>query len=360
MSENRRSQDKTVRSEGKMIGLPSGYAKFFSDLKERIRTAQVRASLSANRELILLYWEIGRRILEHQKEEGWGAKVIDRLARDLRSEFPEMKGFSPRNLKYMRAFAETYPDKQIVQELLAQITWYHNLTLLERVKDPVEREWYIRQTVEHGWSRNVLALQIESDFYRRQGKAITNFERTLPSPQSDLAQQTLKDPYIFDFLTIGNEAQERFLEKELIHHLTRFLLELGAGFAFIGRQYHLEISGEDFFIDLLFYHTKLHCYVAVELKAGGFKPEYAGKVNFYLSALDDRVKAPEDNPSIGLILCATKNRILAEYALRDIRKPIGVANWQTKLVKSLPKKLKGSLPSIEELETELSKIEKAS
>lgn len=348
------SKDKESAVSHLSAGLPSGYAEFLSDLKDRIRTAQIKAALSVNRELILLYWEIGRLILERQEKEGWGAKVIERLARDLKAEFPDMKGFSPRNLKYMRAFAEAYPDKQIVQQVAAQIPWFHHCILLDKIKDPNEREWYICQTIEHGWSRNILALQIESDLYHRQGKAVTNFSRTLPPPQSDLAQQTLKDPYIFDFLTMGSEARERSVEKEMVEHITRFLLELGSGFAFVGRQYHLEVSEEDFFIDLLFYHTKLHCYVAVELKAGGFKPEYVGKVNFYLSALDDIVKLPEDNPSIGLILCATKDRILAEYALRDIRKPIGVANWKTKLVKALPKNLKGSLPSIEEIEAELS------
>jgi predicted nuclease of restriction endonuclease-like (RecB) superfamily len=333
----------------------AGYAELLRSLKERIRSAQVKAALSVNRELILLYWQIGREILSRQTSENWGAKVIDRLAADLKNEFTEMKGFSTRNLKYMRAFAEAYPDEQFVQQVVAQIPWGHNVRILDYVKQPSEREWYIRKTIGNGWSRNVLVLQIESDVYNRQGKAVSNFKKTLPPQQSDLAQQMLKDPYVFDFLTMGKEAHERAVEKELVNHITKFLLELGAGFAFVGKQFHLEVSGHDFYIDLLFYHTRLHCYVVVELKSDVFKPEFAGQINFYLSALDDLVKAPEDNPSIGIILCATKDRILAEYALRDIKKPIGVAEWKTKLTRSLPKKLKGNLPTIEEIEAELGK-----
>lgn len=332
-----------------------GYAELLSSLKEQIRAAQIKAALSVNRELVLLYWHIGREILGRQASEHWGTKVIDRLAKDLRVEFPDMQGFSPRNLKYMRALAEAYSDKLFVQQLVAQIPWGHNVRILDHVKDPTERAWYIRQTVENGWSRNILILQIESDLYRRQGKAVTNYGKVLPSPQSDLAHQTLKDPYIFDFLTIDRDAHERAIEKELVNHIRKFLLELGAGFAFVGKQFPLEVSGQDFYIDLLFYHTRLHCYVVVELKTGEFKPEYAGQINFYLSALDDLVKTAEDNPSIGIILCATKDRILAEYALRDMKKPIGVAEWKTKITRALPKKLKGSLPTIEEIEAEFGK-----
>lgn len=337
----------------------TGYTELLNTLKERIRKAQVRAALSVNRELIFLYWQIGREILKRQTSERWGTKVIDRLSIDLRKAFPDMQGFSPRNLKYMRAFAEAYPDKQFVQQLVAQIPWGHNVRILDYVKNSPEREWYIRQTIENGWSRNILVLQIENNLYHRQGKAISNFRKTLPSPQSDLAHQTLKDPYIFDFLTLDKEAHERAIEKELVNHITKFLLELGAGFAFVGKQFHLEISEQDFYIDLLFYHTRLHCYVAVELKTGEFKPEYAGQINFYLSALDGIVKATEDNPSIGIILCATKDRILAEYALRDMKKPIGVAEWKTKITRSLPAKLRKNLPTIEEIETELMKEEDA-
>ncbi len=339
----------------KSSALPDAYAKLLNDLKTRIRQSQVKAVLSVNRELVMLYWQIGLEILERQATEHWGTKVIDRLAKDLRVEFPDMQGFSPRNLKYMRALAEAYTDMLFVQQAVAQIPWGHNVRILDHVKDPSERAWYIRQTIENGWSRNVLVLQIENNLYHRQGKAVSNFRKTLPSPQSDLAHQTLKDPYIFDFLTIDKEAHERDLEKELVNHITKFLLELGAGFAFVGKQFHLEVSGQDFYIDLLFYHTRLHCYIVVELKAGEFKPEYTGQINFYLSALDDLVKGPEDNPSIGIILCATKDRILAEYALRDVKKPIGVAEWKTKITRALPKKLKGSLPTIEEIEAELGK-----
>lgn len=336
----------------------TAYADLLHTLKERIRQAQVKAALSVNRELVLLYWQIGREILARQANESWGAKIIDRLAADLSREFPDMKGFSTRNLKYMRAFAEAYPDNQFVQQAVAQIPWGHNVRILDYVKDTKEREWYIHQTIQNGWSRNILTLQIESGLYQRQGKAVSNYKHTLPSPQSDLAQQVLKDPYIFDFLTINKEAHEQAIEKELVNHITKFLLELGAGFAFVGKQFHLEVSRQDFYIDLLFYHTRLHCYVVVELKAGEFKPEYAGQINFYLSALDDLVKASEDNPSIGIILCATKNKVLAEYALRDMKKPIGVAEWKTKLTRALPKKLKGSLPTIEEIEAELGKDNK--
>ncbi|MBI3595631.1 MAG: DUF1016 domain-containing protein [Nitrospirae bacterium] len=330
---------------------PRDYGLFLRELKDRIRQAQLRAALSVNRELVLLYWRIGRDILERQKLHGWGAKVIDKLAIDLRSEFVEMKGFSPRNLKYMRAFAEAYPNESFVQAPLAQITWYHNITLLDKVKDPAERLWYVQETLRHGWSRNVLVHQIESGLHKRQGQAVTNFSRTLPPAQSDLAKQVLKDPYNFDFLTLSDAARERDLERALLDHLRDFLLELGVGFSFIGSQNMIEIGGEDFYIDLLFYHLHLRCYVVIDLKMEGFKPEHAGKMNFYLSAVDDLLCHPDDKPSIGLILCKTKNKLIAEYALRDTRKPIGVSAY--KLTHSLPKQIKGQLPTIEELEKEL-------
>ena len=335
--------------------LPSSYPKLLEDIKARIRQAQVRAALSVNRELMLLYWHIGKEILQRQEQEGWGTKVIDRLARDLALEFPEMKGFSPRNLKYMRAFAEAWPDEQIVQEVLAQITWYHNITLLEKVKDPPERLWYVEQTIEHGWSRNVLVHQIESKLYERQGKAITNFDRTLPAPQSDLARLLLKDPYVFDFLSLGQEVQERDLERALLNHLRDFLLEMGKGFAFVGSQYRLEVGGDEFYIDLLFYQLRLRCYVVIELKVGEFKPEYAGKLNFYLSAVDDLLRHPQDNPTVGILLCKERNRVVVEYALRDVSKPLGVAEYR--LAQALPAELQGALPSVEELEAELAKLD---
>lgn len=335
-----------------LIKSPSGYAKLLEDLKTKIRSAQIRAGLAVNRELVMLYWEIGRRILAKQKIHGWGAKVVERLARDLRRAFPDMKGFSRANLLYMRAFAEAYPDNSIVQQVAGQIPWFHNCTLLDKVKDPIEREWYIRQTIQHGWSRNILVHQIEIGLYRRQGKAITNFERTLPAPQSELAHQILKDPYVFDFLSIGKEAKERDLEKALLEQIRLFLLELGVGFTFVGSQYHLEIGGEDFYIDLLFYHLHIRCFVVIDLKIGEFQPEYAGKMNFYLSAVDDLLRHKDDQPSIGIILCKGKNKVIVEYALRDTRKPIGVSGY--KLTETLPKNLKGELPSIKELQGSIS------
>lgn len=334
--------------------IAEGYDDFLHDLKERIRNAQVRAVLAVNRELVLLYWQIGRDILTRQQQQGWGAKVIERLSTDLRSSFPEMKGFSRTNLLYMRAFAEAYPDEQIVQQLAGQIPWFHNCTLLDKVKNPTERVWYIQQTIEYGWSRNVLVHQIESGLYRCQGKATTNFDRTLPKPQSELAQQLLKDPYNFDFLSLGKDALERDLEQALIDHIRDFLLELGVGFAFVGSQYHLEVGGQDFYIDLLFYHLRLRCYVVVDLKMSDFQPEFSGKMNFYLSATDDLLRHPDDQPSIGIILCKSKNQVIAEYALRDLSKPIGVSAYQ--LQSALPEQLKSSLPTIEELEDVLETV----
>jgi predicted nuclease of restriction endonuclease-like (RecB) superfamily len=332
-----------------------GYGELLEGLKARIRTAQVRAALAVNRELVLLYWEIGREILTRQRALGWGAKVIDRLSDDLRRAFPGVSGYSARNLKYMRAFAEAYPEEAFVQEPLAQITWYHNVTLLDKVKDPAEREWYVRRTIEHGWSRNVLVHQIESGLYNRQGRAITNFERTLPAPQSDLARELIKDPYHFDFFELGEEAKERDLERALLAHLRDFLLELGVGFAFVGSQHHLEVGGQDYYLDLLFYHLRLRCYVVIELKIGAFRPEDSGKVNFYLSAVDAQLRHAEDRPSIGLILCKERNRVVVEYSLRDVEKPIGVSEYR--LAEHLPEKLRGSLPSVEELERELGDVE---
>jgi predicted nuclease of restriction endonuclease-like (RecB) superfamily len=331
--------------------LPAGYASFVDGLKRRIRAAQVKAALAVNAELVLLYWRIGRDILVRQEQEGWGARVIDRLSADLRAAFPEMQGFSPRNLKYMRAFAAAWPEAEFVQQVAAQLPWFHSCTLLDRVKDAAVREWYARQTIEHGWSRNVLLTQIETGFHKRAGKALTNFNTTLAPPHSDLAQQTLKDPYVFDFLTPGPEAQERDLERGLVEHVRDFLLELGVGFAFVGSQVHLEVGGEDFYVDLLFFHLRLRCFVVIELKTGEFKPEYAGKMNFYLSAVDAQLRGEGDQPSIGLVLCKAKNKVVVEYALWDTKKPIGVSAYR--LLEKLPAKLKGSLPTVEELEAEL-------
>ena len=327
------------------------YAEFLQSLKQRISNAQIKAALAVNRELVLLYWQIGSEILERQKAQGWGAKIIEQISEDLRGAFPEMKGFSTRNLKYMRKFAEIWSNEQFVQQPAAQIPWFHNCVILDKAKTHQEREFYVRKTVENGWSRNVLVLQIESKLFERQGKAVTNFDLTLPKPQSDLAVQLLKDPYNFDFLTLHDAAVERDLESGLLDNIRKFLIELGVGFAFVGSQHHLEIGGEDFIIDLLFYHLKLRSFVVIDLKMGKFKPEYAGKMNFYLSAVDDLHKHETDQPSIGLILCKEKNGIVAEYALRKMQSPISVSemSWLEKL----PEKLKGNLPTIEELEKEL-------
>ncbi|MCE2721337.1 MAG: YhcG family protein [Dolichospermum sp.] len=336
------------------LSIPEDYHHFFEELKERIRNAQVRAALAINRELILLYSQIGRDILNRQQQQKWGAKVIDNLAVDLRKAFPEMKGFSSRNLKYMRSFAETYQDFEFVQQPLAQITWGHNIRILDTVKNATEREWYIRQTIEQGWSRNVLVHQIESGLYKRQGKADTNFSRTLPNPQSELAQQLFKDPYNFDFINLGKEAQERDLERALIERIRDFLLELGVGFAFVGSQYHLEVEGEDFYLDLLFYHLRLRCFVVIDLKVEEFKPEFSGKMSFYVSAVDELLKHRDDMPTIGIILCKYKKQKIVEYSLRDMNKPIEVSSYQ--LREGLPERLQESLPTIEQLEAELEAV----
>ena len=330
---------------------PDGYADWLVDLKRRIGAAQQRATLAVNRELVLLYWQIGRDILTRQTEQGWGTRVIDRLAHDLRAAFPDMKGFSPRNLKYMRAFAESWPEPSIVQGVLAQLTWYHQLALLDKLPGADERLWYAAKAIEHGWSRNVLVMKIESRLLERTGKAITNFEQRLPEPQSDLALESLKDPYRFDFLGLTAAARERDIEQALVRHVTEFLLELGAGFAYVGRQVLLEVGDEEFFIDLLFYHLKLRCYVVIELKAGSFQPEHLGQLGFYLTAVDRQVKSAHDSPSIGLLLCKSKNKVVAEYALADKSQPMGIAEY--KLVESLPEELQTDLPSIEQIEREL-------
>jgi predicted nuclease of restriction endonuclease-like (RecB) superfamily len=339
-----------------LISNSKNYQDLLTRLKNQIRTAQVRAAVAVNQELVLLYWGIGKEILTRQKEDGWGTRVIERLAKDLRSEFPDMQGLSPRNLGYMKAFAEAWPDESILQAPLAKLTWYHNLTLLEKVKSPDERVWYAEQTIQNGWSRNVLVLQIESGLYRRQGKGTTNFRATLPAPQSDLAQQLIKDPYNFDFLTLASEARERDLERGLLEHLRQFLIELGTGFAFVGSQVPIEVGGEDFKLDLLFYHLKLRCFCVIDLKMTPFKPEYAGKMNFYLAAVDDILRHPEDQPSIGLILCKTKNRIIAEYALRNTATPMGISEFRH--LEAIPEGLlKSALPTIEQIEAELGKSE---
>ncbi len=349
---------------------PTGFPTLLKEIKARIRQAQTRAVLAVNAELVRLYWDIGRLIHERQARDGWGAAVIPRLARELRNDLPEQKGFSERNMKLMVQFAREYPEafrpmsekgQPPVAQLLAapngqlpvaQIPWAHNVLLMQRITEKADRLWYMQQTFANGWSRNVLLSMIRSEAHRRQGKAITNFSRLLPPPQSDLASQTLKDPYIFDFLTLEEPFHERELEVNLLHQLERFLLELGQGFAFVGRQLHLDIGEIDFYIDLLFYHLKLRCFVVIDLKRGEFKPEYAGKMNFYLGVVDDKFRHADDRPSIGLILCQDRNHIIAEYALRGVNKPIGISEYE--LTRALPPSLRSALPTVEEIEAELS------
>ena len=331
--------------------LPGNYAEVLADLKSKVRSAQIKAATSVNRALIALYLDIGRHLAE---QHTWGSSVVERLARDLKTEFPEMEGFSRSNLFYMKkVFTAWSGASEEVQQLAGQVPWWHHVVIVTKVDGPAAREFYLRQAVEYGWSRAILTIQIESGLHERQGKALTNFTRTLPEPTSDLAQQTLKDPYVFDFLTLGKAARERHLEQGLMDHLQRFLLEMGVGFAFVGRQVHLEVAGRDFYLDLLFYHLRLRCFVVVELKAVPFEPEFTGKLNFHLSAVDDLLRHDTDAPTIGLLLCKGKDRLLVEYALRNISTPMGVAEWQTKLVEALPDNLVGSLPSVEELEAEL-------
>lgn len=334
--------------------LPNDYADWLQHLKQDIKRAQQRAALAVNAELVQLYGRIGRDILQRQTQQGWGAKVIDRLARDLKDAFPEMRGWSSSNLKYMRFFAQHCPNNLIGQQPADQLPWFHIVILLTKLDDAAEREWYAVQTVQQGWSRTTLELNIKNRLHQRLGGAVSNFVARLSAPDSELAHDTLKDPYLFDFLGLGDDAHEREIESGLIRHITNFLLELGAGFAFVGRQFRLEVAGDEFFIDLLFYHTRLKCYVVVELKATAFKPEHAGQLNFYLAAVDAQIKAPDDKPTIGLLLCKKQNRLVAEYALSGMEKPIGVAEYQ--LLRDLPENLGKSLPSIEEIERELAGV----
>ncbi len=351
------------------LQLPPDYGEILKQIKSRIQSAQIQAVLAVNRELIRLYWDIGGKIVERQKLEGWGTAVIERLAKDLQQAFPGVKGFSARNIWRMRAFYLAYTqqiqelsnsvaelDGQNLPQAVAEIPWGHNVLLLEKVKDVQARLWYIHKTLEQGWSRSVLWHHIDTKLYQRQfqPERAANFQLTLPPAQSDLVREVLKDPYNFDFLTLADDAQEKDLERGLLEHIREFLLELGVGFAFVGNQYHLNIGDEDFYIDLLFYHLRLRCFVVIDLKMKEFKPEFSGKMNFYVSAVDDLLRHPDDHPSIGIILCKTKNQTLVEYALRDVNKPIGVSTYQ--LRDALPEQLQGSLPTIEQLEAELEAV----
>ena len=323
------------------------YLATIEQVKQEIREAQYRASIRVNTELILLYHNIGTVINQHK---AWGNKFIENLAHDIKMDFPQVKGYSVRNLKYMAKFAATYPDVEFVQQVVAQIPWGHNIVILDKLSTQEERHWYIEACQENGWSRNVLIHQIENDLYRRQVlvEKISNFEHRLPAPQSELAVQTMKDPYIFDFISFEEDMIEKDIEKALVQDITKLLLELGTGFAFLGNQYHLNVGGDDFYIDLLFYNLNLRCYVVIELKTGEFKPEYAGQLNFYLSAVDGLVKQEQDNPTIGLLLCKSKNNLVAEYSLKDMSKPIGVSAYQ--ITSNLPAELEKQLPSVEDIQ----------
>lgn len=326
------------------------YIKVLENIKKEIVTAQYKASVQVNVELLLLYHDIGRIINSHKE---WGNRFIENLSNDIKLAFPSVKGYSVRNLKYMSKFAETYSDKEFVQQVVAQIPWGHNLIILDKIDNMVERVWYLKNIIKNGWSRNVLIHQIESGLYQRQVLAnkVSNFENRLPSPQSELAVQTMKDPYVFDFIQIREEMVERDIEQALIKDVTKLLLELGTGFAFLGNQYHLNIGGEDFYVDLLFYNLNLRCYVVIELKTGEFKPEYVGQLNFYLSAVDSVLKKELDNSTIGLLLCKTKNNLVAEYSLKDISKPIGVSEY--KITDNLPDEFEKQLPSIEDIQSRI-------
>jgi predicted nuclease of restriction endonuclease-like (RecB) superfamily len=331
---------------------PADYGNWLQRLKDQIRTARLKASLAVNRELIQLYWRIGAEIVLQRATRSWGSKVLDQLAKDLRAEFPDMRGLSLTNLKYMALFAQAWPEEAIGQQAVDQLPWGQNIVVFTMISDRPTREWYIRKTIENGWSRAVLEMQIESKAHQRFGSAQNNFDRTLPAPQSDLARDLIKDPYAFDFLGITDAANERQIEQSLLNHLRDFLIELGVGFAFVGSQYKLDIEGDEFYIDLLFYHLKLHCYVVIELKTTEFKFEYTGQLNGYLAAVDDLVRdARVDAPTIGLILCKSKKKTMVEYALRGVQTPMGVSTYRTS--PELPKELADLLPSIEALTAEL-------
>ncbi|QNE16449.1 DUF1016 domain-containing protein [Pseudarthrobacter sp. NBSH8] len=334
--------------------MPDWYPDLLAAVTGKVKAGRSKAIAAANQEMLRSYLAIGRDILERQSLEGWGARIVDRLSVDLKRQFPDATGFSPRNLKYMRAFAENWSSEAIVQAPLAQLPWYHHLALIQKLNAPETRLWYAAAAVENGWSRNVLAHHIETNLHERTGKAITNFKATLPPSDSDLAQQSFKDPYVFDFVSMTGQRNERELEGQLVVHVEKFLLELGQGFAFVGRQVRLTIGDDEFFADLLFYNFKLRCFVVVELKATAFKPEYLGQINMYMSAVDDLLGHTDDEPTIGLLLCKTKNNVVAEYSLRGLSKPIGIAEWESAIVASLPEEFAATLPSISEIEAELS------
>jgi len=332
----------------------SDYRKALAAIKQRIQASQTRAVLAVNAELLGLYWDIGRQLDVWQRERQWGAAVVEKMASDLQASYPGIKGFSRTSLFAMRQFYSFFsPHFEFVPQAVGQLPWGHVRTLLAKIKSLEVMLLYAHACVEQGWSRNVLEWQIQQSYHERMGKAVGNFSQTLPAPQSDLVQQSLKDPYVFDFLTLTPQAVERDIENQLVAQVTRFLLELGKGFAFLGRQYPLTVNNKDYFLDLLFYHTRLKCYVVIELKAGEFKPEYVGKLNFYLSAIDEQLRTTDDQPTIGLILCKDKDKLDVEYALRDINKPMGVSSYITK---DIPLNVRSQLPTVQEIETELNAL----
>ena len=333
--------------------MSDSYLDFIEEVKKEIQKQRISVVLNANSSMICLYWNIGRAILQKQEEEGWGSKVIDRMAKDLKEAFPDMSGFSPRNIKYMRKFAECWPDFEIVQQVVAQIPWRTNRMLLDKLNTQEERLWYAHKTIENGWSSNVLERQIQNRLMERAGKSVNNFPVALPPVDSDMADQIFKDPYLFDFLGTDMPRREVEIERQLTEHIQNFLLELGQGFAFVGRQVHLEVGGDDFYIDLLFYHLKLRCYVVIELKACDFEPGFISQLNMYQNVVNDILRHPDDKPTIGLLLVKGKNQTVVEYSLAGYQNPIGVAEWKNQMVQALPEELKSSLPSIEEIEKEL-------
>ena len=333
--------------------MSDAYLKFIEEVKSQIQKQRISVVLNANSSMICLYWNIGRSILKKQEEEGWGAKIIDRMAKDLKDAFPEMSGFSPRNIKYMRKFAESWPDFEIVQRVVAQIPWRTNISLMDKLKDEESRIWYAYKVIENGWSKAILDLQIESKLMDRSGRSVNNFPAALPPEDSDLVNQVFKDPYLFDFLGTDMPRREIEIERQLTEHIQSFLLELGQGFAFVGRQVHLEVGGDDFYLDLLFYHLKLRCFVVVELKACDFEPGFISQLNMYQNVVNDVLRHPDDKPTIGLLLVKGKNETVVEYSLAGYQNPIGVAEWKNQIAKALPEELRSSLPSIEDIEKEL-------
>ena len=333
--------------------MSDAYLKFIEEVKSEIQKQRISVVLNANSSMICLYWNIGKSILKKQGEEGWGAKIIDRMAKDLKDAFPEMSGFSPRNIKYMRKFAESWPDFEIVQRVVAQIPWRTNISLMDKLKDEESRIWYAYKVIENGWSKAILDLQIESKLMDRSGRSVNNFPAALPPEDSDMVNQVFKDPYLFDFLGTDMPRREIEIERQLTEHIQSFLLELGQGFAFVGRQVHLEVGGDDFYLDLLFYHLKLRCFVVVELKACDFEPGFISQLNMYQNVVNDVLRHPDDKPTIGLLLVKGKNETVVEYSLAGYQNPIGVAEWKNQIAKALPEELRSSLPSIEDIEKEL-------